>query len=116
MDVNLTDELENCVRSKLESGEYGSASEVVCEALREKLQEERRTEIERRLQTFVTRGIDLGPPFGVSKKEWDELRLRAAASFSRKIETALAQLDRGEGIPGQTVAARLRAATKRKSA
>ena len=34
MDINLTPELEQLVQSKLKSGHYGSASDVVREALR----------------------------------------------------------------------------------
>ena len=54
MNVNLTEELEELVRSKVASGMYGSASEVVRDALRlfaerEQLREARLAELRRKI-------------------------------------------------------------------
>ena len=40
MHISLTPELENAVKSKVASGLYNNASEVICEALRQSLSRE----------------------------------------------------------------------------
>ena len=80
MNVSLTPELEKFVQGKVESGRYTSASEVVREALR--LLEKR----DERLQE----------------------REQALKAFQAELDRRLESLDRGEGIPGEVVFARLR--------
>ena len=58
MNVNLTEELESLVHSKVKSGRYNSASEVVREALRlleerDELMEIRREEVRRRIRAGI---------------------------------------------------------------
>ena len=62
MNVNLTPQLEALVRQKVESGLYGSASEVVREALR-LLEEQDRLRAARleQLRQEVRAGLDSGP-------------------------------------------------------
>ena len=62
MDVHLTPELEKIIQSKLESGRYHSASEVIGEALRVMEQrDEVRRKIDRGLESLRQgKGID-GP-------------------------------------------------------
>jgi antitoxin ParD1/3/4 len=60
MNVNLTPELEALVRSKVESGLYGSASEVVREALR-LLEAQDRTVKLRELRRDIEDGLASGP-------------------------------------------------------
>ena len=80
MNVSLTPQLEKWVNTKVATGRYGSASEVVREALR----------------TLVER---------------DMLRER----LNRDIAAGLAQIQRGETIPGEKVFRTLRArSTSRK--
>ncbi|MHB2265698.1 type II toxin-antitoxin system ParD family antitoxin [Aliihoeflea sp. PC F10.4] len=59
--ISLSSELASSVRNAVESGRYGSASEVVREALREWKQREplRRQEVER-LRTAWQEGIESG--------------------------------------------------------
>lgn len=62
MNVSLTPELEQFVRSKVESGKYITSSEVVREALR--LLEERDRRFEMRLaetRREIQKGLDSGP-------------------------------------------------------
>jgi antitoxin ParD1/3/4 len=77
MNVSLTPELEKLVESKVQSGRYRSASEVIREGLRL---------------------LD------------DQDRLRAAQfeEVRRKIQTGIDQLDRGEGIDGEIILAKLK--------
>lgn len=67
MNVNLTPQLEELVRSKVASGLYTSASEVVREALR-LLEEQDRLRDARleQLRGDVRRGLDSGP-----SETWD---------------------------------------------
>ncbi len=57
MNVSLTPELEQYIRTKVESGRYLSASEVVREALRLLEQKEKRLE---ELRVEIQRGLDSG--------------------------------------------------------
>lgn len=75
MNVNLTPQLEELVRSKVSSGLYTSASEVVREALRlmeehDRLRQARFDELRRE----VRQGLDSGPA-----KVWDAKALKKSA-------------------------------------
>jgi antitoxin ParD1/3/4 len=78
MNVSLTPELERQVEERVASGLYGSASELVREALR----------------LFF---------------RYDAARAEELAALGQRIELGLAQLDRGEGIPGPEAQRRSRA-------
>ncbi|MGH2541454.1 MAG: type II toxin-antitoxin system ParD family antitoxin [Ardenticatenaceae bacterium] len=58
MNVSLTPQLEKFVKQKVESGMYGSASEVIREALRFMEERERRLE---ELRGEIQKGLDSGP-------------------------------------------------------
>ena len=63
MNISLTPQLETLVKSKVESGLYGSASEVVRDALR--LLEERDRRQVLRVEEFraeIKKGLDSGEP------------------------------------------------------
>jgi antitoxin ParD1/3/4 len=77
MNVSLTPELEKLVASKVESGRYQSASEVIREGLR-------------------------------LLDDQDRLRELHLSEVKKKIQTGLDQLNRGEGIPGGQVYARMK--------
>jgi antitoxin ParD1/3/4 len=77
MNVSLTPELEKLVTSKVESGRYQSASEVIREGLRLLDDQDRLREI-----------------------HMNEVR--------KKIQVGLDQLERGEGIPGDQLEAKLK--------
>ena len=73
--MNLTPQLEELVRSKVHSGMYTSASEVVREALRlmdeqDRLRKAKLDELSR----DVRKGIDSGP-----SEQWDATKLKAKA-------------------------------------
>jgi antitoxin ParD1/3/4 len=108
VNVHLGD-LEAYVQKKLAQGGYSSASEVVREALREQRERERDEEAERRLQTYVLKGIDQGPPDGMSPEDW-ERRITAARERMRNfIRVGLDQLQQGQLVDGAQVAEKLRA-------
>lgn len=71
MNVDLTPEFEQLVQDKVRSGQYNSASDVVCEALK-------------------------------LLRQNDELRAIQLQDFRDRIETGLSQLERGEGVDGDT--------------
>lgn len=50
MNISLPEELEQFVKMQVESGHYGSASEVVREALRNLIRETMETRLEKRLE------------------------------------------------------------------
>ena len=50
MNVSLTKELEDYVAAQVKTGHYGSASEVIREALRMKIKEERRALLSERIE------------------------------------------------------------------
>lgn len=77
MNVSLTPELESFVQSKVSTGRYTSASEVVREALR-------------------------------LLEEYEKARTGQLGEFRAAVDRRLASLDRGEGIDGETVFARIR--------
>jgi len=79
MNVNLTPQLEEMVRAKVASGLYGSASEVVREALRlmgeqDRLREARLSE----LKAEIRRGLDSGEP-----QPWDAEAVKREARVRR---------------------------------
>jgi len=77
MNVSLTPELEKLVESKVQSGRYQSASEVVREGLR-------------------------------LLDDQDRLREMRLEEVRRKVQAGIDELDRGEGIDGETVLAELK--------
>ena len=71
--VNLTDELENFVQAKVESGHYENASEVIRAALRTLDREEKQYEVKlavlrRAIDEGDTSGIASGDVFGRIRK------------------------------------------------
>ncbi len=63
MNISLTPQLENLVKSKVDSGLYGSASEVMRDALR-LLEERDRRQLLRveELRAEIKKGLDSGEP------------------------------------------------------
>ena len=51
MNVSLTKELEHYVAGQVKTGHYGSASEVIREALRNQIKEQRRALLNERIKT-----------------------------------------------------------------
>ena len=80
MNVNLTPQLEEMVRQKVESGLYGSASEVVREALR-LMQEQDRLRAARleQLRQDVRAGLDSGPA-----ASWDPAQVKQQGRSRRQ--------------------------------
>lgn len=63
MNVSLTPQLEKLVKSKVESGLYGSASEVMREALRLLEERDRRHALRlEELRAEIKKGLDSGEP------------------------------------------------------
>ena len=86
MNVNLTPQLEELVRSKVDSGMYSSASEVVREALRLMAEQDRLRQV--RLESLrhdIRQGLDSG-----KSEPWDADALKAKARRTRVSKTAVA--------------------------
>jgi antitoxin ParD1/3/4 len=85
MNVDLTQELEQLVQSRVQSGRYGSASEVVCDALRlladrDELLELRKQEIREK----IAQGLDsLQRGQGVDGDEFFSQLEKEEAEFAR---------------------------------
>lgn len=63
MNISLTPQLEKLVKSKVESGLYGSASEVMRDALRLLEERDRRQSLRvQELQAEIRKGLDSGEP------------------------------------------------------
>ena len=77
MNVSLTPDLENFVHTKVASGRYTSASEVVREALR-------------------------------LLEDHEKTRSAQLEEFRSEVDRRLSSLDRGEGVDGETVYAKIR--------
>lgn len=79
MNVNLTPQLEELVRSKVDSGLYTSASEVVREALRLMDEQDRLREAKlEQLRGDVRRGLASGP-----SETWDAEAVKGKARARR---------------------------------
>lgn len=79
MNVNLTPQLEELVRSKVASGLYTSASEVVREALRLLEEQDRMREAKvAQLRAEVQRGLASGPG-----ERWDSEAIKRRARTRR---------------------------------
>ena len=79
MNVNLTPQLEELVRAKVDSGMYSSASEVVREALRLMDEQDRLRQAKfDELRREIRKGIDSGP-----SEQWDATAAKAKARVRR---------------------------------
>jgi antitoxin ParD1/3/4 len=79
MNVNLTPQLEELVRAKVNSGLYTSASEVVREALRLMDEQDRLRQVKlEELRREVRRGLDSGP-----SETWDAEAVKRQARARR---------------------------------
>ena len=79
MNVNLTPQLEELVRSKVNSGMYSSASEVVREALRLMDEQDRLRQVKLNdLRREVHKGLDSG-----ISEQWDAAAVKAKARARR---------------------------------
>ncbi len=113
MNVHLGD-LEEYVQEKLARGGYGSAAEVIREALRKMREFETEEAIERRLEAYVLRGIDQGPPEGVSVDEWERRLESTRERMSRFVAEGVAQAERGELVAGDEAVSRIREKQQRR--
>ena len=86
MNVNLTPQLEELVRAKVNSGMYNSASEVVREALRLMDEQDRLRQVKLDdLRREVRKGLDSG-----TREAWDAAALKAKARGVRAAKSSAA--------------------------
>jgi len=107
MNVHLGD-LEAYVQEKLERGGYASAAEVIREALRKMCDQEREDATLRAIESYVLRGIDPGPPVGVSNAEWERRLAGARQRMQSFVAEGVESADRGELVDGAEARSRLR--------
>ena len=107
MNINLGD-FEAYVQQKVEREGYGSAAEVVREALRGMRQRELEAAITQRLETFLLKGIDQGPPEGMRAEDWEQ-RLRATREGMHQfVMRGVEEAEHGQLIPAAESRARTR--------
>ena len=83
MNVNLTPQLEELVRAKVDSGMYTSASEVVREALRLMDEQDRLRQVKLDdLRRDVRLGLDSG-----KSEPWDAAAMKAKARSVRAVKS-----------------------------
>jgi antitoxin ParD1/3/4 len=86
MNVNLTPQLEELVRAKVDSGMYSSASEVVREALRLMDEQDRLRQVKLdELRREVRQGLASGP-----SEPWDASAVKAKARARRAAKPKVA--------------------------
>ena len=86
MNVNLTPQLEELVRAKVDSGMYSSASEVVREALRLMDEQDRLRQVKLdELRREVRQGLASGP-----SEPWDASATKAKARARRAAKPTVA--------------------------
>ena len=100
MNVHLGD-LEAYVQEKLERGGYASAAEVIREALRKMRDQEREEATLRAIESYVLRGIDPGPPEGVSNDAWERRLETARQRMQRFVAEGIEPADRGDLVDGR---------------
>jgi antitoxin ParD1/3/4 len=89
MDVHLSKDWEPFIRSQVQSGRYGSESEVLDEALRllERRDLERAGE-QGRVEALLIDGMDSGPSTPMTREDWDAIEREGlrliAARHARK--------------------------------
>lgn len=85
MNVNLTPQLEELVRAKVDSGMYSSASEVVCVALRLMDEQDRLRHAKlEELRRDVRAGLDSG-----KSEPWDATALKQKARARRPSKSTI---------------------------
>ncbi|MBZ0252627.1 MAG: type II toxin-antitoxin system ParD family antitoxin [Candidatus Methylomirabilis sp.] len=112
MNVSLPVELGDEVHSKVERGEYASASEVVREGLRLLLDRDRERALLAHLEKVVLEGKDPGPPPGFAAAEWESKKRDVLGGIRERIREGFESIARGEGIPGDRVIAELRESSR----
>lgn len=108
MNVSLTPELEQFVKGMVETGRYGSASEVFREGLRMLEKSERRRLLEKAFVEGLTPEEEARMPPELLRKMRDRIH--------EEIQVGLEQIERGEAIDGEEYFARRRARRASKSA
>ena len=89
MNVSLPQPLKQFVDSKVNSGIYGSASEFVREAIREKLQRDQdRQEAKNVLAAKLLQGLNSGKPIPFSEKYFERKKNALARNAGRKPRNA----------------------------
>ena len=106
MNIHLGD-LEEYVQQKLDGGGYSSAAEVIREALRGMRERELEEQIVRHLEAYVLKGIDQGPPEGMSAEEWDRRLTATRERMNRFVMEGIGSAERGELISAEESQARV---------
>ena len=89
MNISLTPQLETLVKNKVESGHYGSASEVMREALRLLAERDMRQSVRiEELRAEIKKGLDSGKPTPLNMsaiKAQGRKRLNAAQKYTAPV-------------------------------
>ena len=99
MNINLGD-FEEYVQQKVKSEGYGSVAEVVREALRAMRQRELEDAITQRLEVYILKGIDQGPPDGMSPEDWDKRLTATRERMHQFVMRGIEEAEQGNLISG----------------
>lgn len=85
MNVSLPETLKRYVDGKVSSGIYGSASEFVREAIREKMAREEDLERARaKLEALLIEGLESGPPIRITENYFEEKKAQLLKRLAGK--------------------------------
>ena len=107
MNIHLGD-FEAYVQQKVEREGYGSAAEVVREALRAMRQRELEDAITQRLEVYILKGIDQGPPDGMSSEEWDQRLVATRERMNQFVMRGVEEAEQGNLIAATESRERIR--------
>ncbi len=71
MNIVLNSDLENLIKQKVQSGRYGSAQQVIQEALKLLKQRDRAVD---RVEALLQEGEDSGEATEMTEKDWEDVR------------------------------------------
>ena len=80
MNISLPEQLKEYVDGQVGSGRYSSVSEYVRDLIRD--DEKRRAQ--EKLEALLLEGIQSGPPTGMTRRDWEDVRREALKQFEAR--------------------------------
>jgi Arc/MetJ-type ribon-helix-helix transcriptional regulator len=106
MSIDVSKHLEQRFRKKLEAGEFGSAEELLAEALsslEEQVKRQRQDAIDAALEAYLLNGTDPGPPANLSVEQWQRCRQSLVSKVRADLAVAIDEAERGSLVGGNEV-------------
>lgn len=80
MNVSLPEAMKEYIEAKVAAGGYSTASEYICELVRQ----DQKREAEAKLESLLLEGLNSGPPTPWTKEDLQAIRLEAAKRLENK--------------------------------